>query len=233
MQPGLVLCASANPVHQAKPEGTRGTAETYAYDLEEVLFMLGKLSEPARTVVAVAAFTGLRESELRGLQWPDYDGNYLHVRRSVWHTHVGLTKTKASEAKVPVIGPLRKLLDAHKKGNGTHDWIFAGDKKGFSLNLDNLSSRSIRPVLKAAWKGWKPFRSGLATVLFGLGVPAETAKIILRHTDAAVTRRHYIVLKSQNEGAAAMRKLEKALVNVGQIRASKKRAKPRNRVKPA
>jgi hypothetical protein len=40
----------------------------HAYTLEEVAEMLDKLPEPARTVCAVAEFTGLTRSELKGLK---------------------------------------------------------------------------------------------------------------------------------------------------------------------
>lgn len=229
----LGFVSGSNPVHQSKPEGEMNDVETYAYNSKEVLEMLKKLPDPARVVVATAAFTGLRKSELRGLQWEDYDGSYLHVQRSVWRTHVGKTKTPLSKAKVPVIEPLRKVLDAHKQRPGTSKWIFSGNKKGFALDLDNLVGRVIRPKLGADWKGWKPFRSGIATVLFGLNVPAETVKIILRHSDAKTTQRHYILLKAHKEGAAAMRKLEGALGNVGQVRASAKPTKSKKRPTPA
>jgi integrase len=43
-------------------------SDEHAYTLEEVAEMLDKLPEPARTVCAVAAFTGLARSELRGLK---------------------------------------------------------------------------------------------------------------------------------------------------------------------
>jgi integrase len=108
---------------------------SYAYSLADVEWMLSQLNEPARTIVAVAAFTGLRESEIRGLQWSDYTGAELFVRRSVWRRAVGATKTQESKARVPVIAPLRKLLDEHRRQNGKHEWIFSGEK-GFSLNLD-------------------------------------------------------------------------------------------------
>ena len=49
-------------------------SNVHAYTLEEVAEMLDKLPEPARTVCAVTAFTGLSRSELRGLKWEDYDG---------------------------------------------------------------------------------------------------------------------------------------------------------------
>src|SRR5258708_29304228 len=40
-----------------------------AYSLEEIALMLSVLPEPSRTVVATAAFTGLRAGEIRGLTW--------------------------------------------------------------------------------------------------------------------------------------------------------------------
>ena len=163
------------------------------------------------TVCGVAAFAGLRESEIRGLQRSDYDGNYLHVRRAVWRVHVGETKTPDSKSSVPVITPLRKLLDAHVRRNGEGEWLFTGERKGFALNLDNLAARTIRPALGDRWKGWHAFRRGLATNLFTLGVAPEVVQTILRHSDAATTRKHYILLKSQDEGRAAMTRLEKAV----------------------
>lgn len=207
----LGFVTGTNPIREARAEGKKTNFKRYAYSLSEVEWMLERLAEPARTVVALAAFSGLRESEIRGLQWPDYDGTSLHVRRSIWRTHVGETKTEESANSVPVIGPLRKILDLHKRRDGAGPWIFVGQKKGFALNLDNLCARDIRPVVGSRWHGWHAFRRGVATNLFELGVPVETAKIILRHANVATTQAHYIVLKSQREGKAAMRKLEQAV----------------------
>ena len=212
-----------NPVHESKPEGSRTEFEGAAYTAKDVEDMLGKLSGLPRVVVGVAAFTGLRLAELRGLQWADYDGRNLYVRRSVWRKNVGQTKTPESKASVPVIKPLRLLLDAHKESSNGHVWIFQGTKNKFSLNLDNLTGREIRPVLGDRWRGWHGFRRGIATVLFGLGVDAEVAAMILRHSDSAVTRRHYIKLQSQKEGAAAMQRLEKSLAGKGRLRGKQKR----------
>ncbi|MGA3092780.1 MAG: tyrosine-type recombinase/integrase [Terriglobales bacterium] len=201
----------ANLAREAKAEGRRSDPQLHAYALAEIEDILKTLDEPARTVCGVAAFAGLRKSEIRGLQRSDYDGNSLHVRRAIWRVHVGETKTPESKSSVPVIAPLRKLLDAHTKQNGHGEWLFTGDRKGFALNLDNLAARVIRPALGNRWKGWHAFRRGLATNLFSLGVAPEVVQTILRHSDAATTRKHYILLKSQDEGRAAMTRLEKAV----------------------
>jgi integrase len=189
--------------------------------LSDLQFFLEKLDEPARTVVATAAFSGLRESEIRGLQWSDYSGTELMVRRSVWRTFTGETKTPESKAVVPVISPLKKMLDAHRRRNGDGSWIFAGEKKGFALNLDNLARRVIIPKVRERWHGWHGWRRGLATILFDLGVDPEIASKILRHADSAVTRRHYIMLESRKQGAKAMRKLQSLVTR--KVKTSKKR----------
>ena len=202
---------TANPVVGTKAEGKRSTFKPHAYTLEEITDMLAVLAEPARTCVAVAAFTGLRQSELRGLRFEDYDGQALNVQRSIWRTHVGDTKTAGSDGQIPVIPFLQKILNEHAKRVGKKGYIFAGEKKRFALSLDNLTGRIIRPALGDKWKGWHAFRRGISTNLFQLGVPAETIQLILRHADAATTRRHYIVLESKAHGDAAMKKLERAV----------------------
>jgi integrase len=212
----------SNPVQGARADGKRSDFEAHAYSLKDLEYFLEKLNEPARTVIGVAAFTGLRLSEIRGLRWEDYDGQEIVVRRSVWRTFTGETKTPESKAAVPVIAPLRKILEAHKRQNGTNGWIFAGEKKGFALNLDNLARRSILPAVGDRWKGWHGWRRGLATILFDLGVDPEIASKILRHADSAVTRRHYIILESRKQGRKAMRKLE-TLVNRA-VKTKKKRS---------
>jgi integrase len=100
------------------------------------------------------------------------------------------------------------MLDAHRKRNADSTWIFAGEKKGFALNLANLARRSIIPKVGELWRGWHGWRRGLATILFDLGVDPEMASKILRHADSAVTQRHDIMLESRKQGRKAMRKLE-------------------------
>ena len=57
--------------------------DTYAYSLDEVKKMLLVLPEPARIIVMTAAYTGLRKSEIVGLEWCDFNGSVLNVERSI------------------------------------------------------------------------------------------------------------------------------------------------------
>jgi len=225
-----------------KIRGVKGRAkgETFAYSLEDMKSILGCLTEPSRVVMAVAAYTGLRRGEIVGLQWADYDGDVIHVRRNICFGERGemsveLPKTEASEASVPVIAPLRKILNAWKAtavqkhgAETTKDcWIFqAGftrkdnhpdtllDAAGLTpLSPQNVLRDVISPALekvKVEWHGFHAFRRGLATNLRSLGVDDLTIKEILRHSDVSVTRASYIK-RIDEKSVEAMDKFEAEL----------------------
>lgn len=187
-------------------------SNSHAYTLEEVAEMLDKLPEPARTVCAVAAFTGLTRSELRGLKWSDYDGKTIKVQRKIWQGHIGAPKTEAREAGVCVVPELQKILAKYRAafppvGDG---WVFRGEKLLQPLDLDNLSRRDIPQFINGAWFGWHAFRRGLATRLHEANVKDKEIQAILRHADISTTQAYYI--KSTPEAAAAgLKKLANVL----------------------
>jgi integrase len=201
-----------NPMRETVvPRTGKPMVNMHAYTLEEIEAMLKVLPEPSRTAVLVAALTGLRHSEIRGLRWEDFTGDELRVQRSVWASHVTETKTKASTASVPVIPMLRKALAAHRK-QSTGEFIFSGGT-GRPLVLANHVKRFIVPKLEAAkveWQGWHPFRRGLATNLYALGVNDKTIQTILRHANVSTTMAHYVKSTSA-DSRAAMKKLDKAV----------------------
>jgi integrase len=185
-----------NPMDDTKAGGKSKTSlEPHAFTFAELKKMFKVLPEPAKTVCAVAAFTGLTESELRGLRWEDYDGKSIHVRQKIWRTYVGPPKTKARKSSIPVIPLLRDILAQCKKEfpPTSQGFIFAGEKKGFALSLDNLSRRDISPILDGGWHGWHSFRRGLGTRLFALGEDAQRIQMILRHANVSMTQAHYII----------------------------------------
>jgi integrase len=140
---------SENPMRDvAIPQGS-AAEDTHAYSLEEVLAMLEVLPEPAKTVVATAAFTGLRRSELRGLRWEDISDTELNIRRTVWNTHIQeKTKTTSSKAPIPLVPILRKWLEAHRAAFLGEGFVFAGPKMNRPLNLSNLARRVIVPAIE-------------------------------------------------------------------------------------
>jgi integrase len=193
-----------NPVTLAEipafaPKGKAGRA----YSLAEIGLMLSVLPEPAATVVATAAYTGLRLGELQGLTWADYtppaEGNdlgLLHVRRSIWRGIVGEPKTEESKAAVPVVPQLAAKLATFRRFTAYQDRgpIFV-NAVGKPMDLNALYYRRMRDAIKRAgvvWVGWHGFRRGLASNLNRLGVDDSVIQAILRHSDIAVTQGCYI-----------------------------------------
>ncbi len=202
-----------NPVIGVAIPKAKAGGETYAYSLEEVTRMIMLLPEPAATVVATAAFTGLRRSELRGLLWENYTGSELHVTRSVWNSTVDEPKTPKSKAPVPVIRQLRTMLDNHRARCGSPTGPMFPNHLGKPVCLNNLANRMIIPVLRKAgmeWHGWHAFRRGLATNLNRLGVPGKTIQAILRHSNLSTTMNVY-VKSVEEDSVRAMQTLESVL----------------------
>jgi integrase len=143
-----------NPVTGVTVPPAPEAGETYAYSLEEIKGMLRVLPEPARTMVATAAFTGLRRSELQGLLWEslgarDKEGNrLLHVTRSIVAGTVQQCKTKASRAMVPLLPSLERILEAHRQSDkGPETGPIFRTSVGTPLAPHNVLGRQILPVL--------------------------------------------------------------------------------------
>jgi len=102
--------------------------------------MLVAVPESAKTIIAVAAFTGARAGEIEGMVWENYRKGGLFVSRSIWHGHVTEPKTKASKAAILVVPYLAVMLERHRVRMGNPnagpfssierqaDWIAASPK---------------------------------------------------------------------------------------------------------
>jgi len=190
------VLAGPNPVHDVEIPKARPAGETCAYSLEEELKMLAVLTEPAATVVATAAFAGARKGELRGLLWENYDASELRVQHSVWRSHVGEPNSPKSQGAIPVIAPLRTLLDRHRArcGGPSGGFIFSSAKRQ-PMNLEALAIDVVRPALEKAglnWHGWHAFRRGLGTNLHRPGVSDKVIQEILRHANVTTTMNIYV-----------------------------------------
>jgi integrase len=145
---------SPNPVQGAMiPKKAAAMAKTYAATPDEVMAILATLEKAnewkARAAVGLMFFAGLRPGEARGARWEDYDGKRLIVTQSVWDTHTTSSKTTDAASPVPVIDTLADILAKVREvdGNPATGPILRGPSRK-SVNLDNLSKRTIVPTLR-------------------------------------------------------------------------------------
>ncbi|PSH03259.1 MAG: hypothetical protein CXZ00_13080 [Acidobacteria bacterium] len=213
--------------------------ETYAYSLDEIQSMLAVLPERAAAVFAVAAFAGLRRSEIQGLLWENYQEGTIRVTRAIWQGHVNDPKTERSKGAVPVIQQLAARLDLYRLrcGNPQSGPMFL-NTKGSPLDLNNLRNREILPALERCalcrkaqsdheeadhqyehdnslpqWHGWHAARRGLGSNLYALGVPEKVIQTILRHANVSTTVTYYVKTRDE-QTAQAMAKLEDAMPEI-------------------
>jgi integrase len=137
-----------NPARNSAIPQVRPSEETYAYSLEEILQILALLPEPAATVFAVAAFTGARRGEIRGLLWESYRDGEIQITRSIWRGYITEPKTRKSRGAIPVIAPLARRLETHRIrcGNRISGPMFP-NLNGSPMDLGNVLNRVILPAL--------------------------------------------------------------------------------------
>jgi integrase len=117
-----------NPIRFVRQSAKRRTAPTLLAPIEIKMLVEG-LGLRERTLVLLAASTGLRESELFGLKWGDIDfaAGIMNVTRSVVYGIVGPCKTESSQKPVPLHPLLAENLAQWRErsvNRKSEDWIF-------------------------------------------------------------------------------------------------------------
>lgn len=209
---------SKNPVPDAKwLVKVARPQKQMEYSLDSVLAML-RVLEPidlqAALAVGLAYFTALRPAEIRGLRWEDYDGAELNIRRAVWRSVVGETKTEDSAATVPVIETLRSLLERHRLESA--DGFILQNSAGRPLSLDSLNVRVITPAMEKAgiaWNGFYPARRGISGLVTDSSKNALNSTGLLRHSTPVTALQHYT--RAQKDSIlAAMEEIERRAVAI-------------------
>src|ERR1700688_4679734 len=91
-----------NPIYLVRQSANRRTPPTILVPAE-IKALVDNLDLRERTLVLLAASTGLRQSEMFGLKWGDIDfaQRNMYVTRSIVYGVVGPCKTEASQKPVP------------------------------------------------------------------------------------------------------------------------------------
>jgi integrase len=139
---------------------------------EEVSAILAHAKGRWRPLFLVAAFTGLRASEIRGLRWADVDlkANKLHVtQRADKFNKIGPPKSEAGKREVP-FGPMLH--------NTLREWRLACPKSELGLVFPNTKGK-IEGLPNILTRGLIP--TVLAAGLVAEGKPKYTGMHCLRH----------------------------------------------------
>lgn len=178
--------------------------------------------EPYQTLVVLAGCTGLRCSELSGLQWGDFDfrEGKVSIRRAVVAGRVDVTKTEASTSDLPLHPLLVERLLAWREltpWKAPTDWVFASPYKNGEkpLTLWNAQTLIIKPAGKALGLGdigWHSLRHTYRALLDKTGAPMGVQQKLMRHASITTTMNTYGDAY-MDEKRAAHEKIVSQLVN--------------------
>lgn len=187
-----------NPAHGIRIRSTGSRIEHRFYSPAQVRQLLPELTEPCRTVIKLAALTGLRIGEILALRWKRVDllRGTIEVAETYSDGEFGTPKTRSSNRVIPMSGFLRGLLEAHRtetKSGAPNSLVFC-TPSGTPLNQKNLYNRVLAPAcdrIKQPRVSWHSFRHTHATLLTEVGESIKTAQALLGHSDLGTTLNTY------------------------------------------
>jgi integrase len=170
---------------------------------EEVGSIIANAKPRWRPLFVVAAFTGLRASELRRLRWEDVDlkKNELHVRQRADRFKVmGRPKSRAGERTVPFGSYVSNTLKEWKLvcPKGELDLVFPNGA-GRVEDLMNIVSRGLAPAqgahytkyTDAKYTGMHVFRHFYASWCIDRNLPPKVIQERLGHASITITYDRY------------------------------------------
>lgn len=182
--------------------------------VEQFEKLIAKLAFRERLLVFLAMTTGLRRSEITGLQWKDVDflGLQINVSRGVVDGVVGECKSEASEAPVPLSAEVAEMLKAWRQltNHNPDDFVFVAEcnragkeQKGRRpLCLTRVFQYWVKPVAKELSInirnfGWHTFRRTYITWVAAVTDNPKVTMELARHANISTTMNVYADLKKQ------------------------------------
>jgi integrase len=227
---------SANPLEDLTlPPDKRGEREKpfiYPHQFEALLELI---PEPYASMIFVAVWTGLRVSELLGLNWRNIHEDSITVARRYCRGDWSKTKTKTSAATISVpravidrIHRLKTLtVDVRAglatrhyqvvKADGPDDLVFQSVKDGKPMRDNNILSRFIKPAARKLGLpavNWRCLRTSCATWMVRGGADPKSVQGQMRHARIATTLEIYaqVVPEGQRRAVEQMEEYAKQSV---------------------
>jgi integrase len=187
-----------NPIQLVRQGAKRRKTPTVLTP-EEIRLLADGLAVRERTLVLLAASTGLRQSELFGLKWGDinFAEGTMNVTRSIVCGIVGPCKTESSQKPVPIHPVIVDALEkwkAHQRYRKLDDWIFASGCRrrgrqpywGQAILRKYIRPKALELGIEKRF-GWHTFRHTYSTLLRSVGTEFKVMQELLRHSSLRST----------------------------------------------
>jgi integrase len=201
-----------NPIRLVRQSAKRKAAPNVLTP-GEIKMLVDGLDLREKTLVLLAASTGLRQSEMFSLKWRDIDFELktINVTRSIVYGVVGQCKTEASQKPVPAHLLLLEALAAWRQRQPykrPDDWVFASRRQRGRKPIwgQAILRKFIRPKAQELGIerhfGWHTFRHTYSTLLRSVGTEFKVMQELLRHSSLRSTLDVYTQAMTPSKKAA-------------------------------
>lgn len=194
-----------------------GRIEVTPFSLEEVQRIITSVRDDFKPYYTIRFFTGMRTSEIDGLQWKNIDlqRREIHIREALVNGVLGGTKTYGSDRTIQMNDRVyQAFLQQKSLNNGKSSFVFC-NRDGGPLDYRLVNKRVWHPLLR--YLGLKPRRAyqtrhTAATLWLSAGENPEWIARQLGHSTTEMLFRvysRYIPNVTRRDGSAFEAMLEK------------------------
>lgn len=201
------------PAHKIVESGDSPIAELSFLEPHEVRQLVDNAQEGDyraldRALYTVAAYTGLRQGELRGLRW-----SHVDFERSVVHVLEGLTRGRRSSPKgkrrravplAPTAAQALLELQAASPWTEPEHPVFATPSTGNPMAVASLMTRYRKALVAARLSptfSFHDLRHTFGTTMARQGVPVGTIQAWMGHADLTTTQLYMHYAPKANDAA--------------------------------
>ncbi|RZG84496.1 site-specific integrase [Acinetobacter sp. WCHAc060033] len=191
--------------------------EVTPFSLEEVQKILSTVRDDFKPYYTIRFFTGMRTSEIDGLQWKnvDFQRREIHIREALVNGVLGGTKTYGSDRTIQMSERIYQAFKQQKSlNNGKSDFVFCS-RNGGPLDYRIVNKRVWHPLLRfLGLKSRRAYqtRHTAATLWLSAGENPEWIARQLGHSTTEMLFRvysRYIPNVTRRDGSAFEAMLEK------------------------
>jgi integrase len=200
------------------------TPETRYLSADECELLLAHARGMVREMILTALRTGMRQGEIKGLQWQsiDWETRSVVIQHSFCDVRKVLDTPKSNRSRyIPLDVDVFELLYRRKKTSG---FVFLDSDNGKPFNSPRLNLRLAMVCRAAGVKRvtWHVLRHTFATQLAMKGTPLNIVQALLGHASITTTMRYAHVAPSALRTAIDMLNPKTALAaDLGQPAGSK------------
>ena len=194
-----------------------GKIEVTPFSLEDVHKIITTVRDDFKPYYTIRFFTGMRTSEIDGLQWKNIDlpRREIHIREALVNGELGGTKTYGSDRTIQMSDRVyQAFLQQKSLNNGKSSFVFC-NRDGGPLDYRLVNKRVWHPLLR--YLGLKPRRAyqtrhTAATLWLAAGENPEWVARQLGHSTTEMLFRvysRYIPNVTRRDGSAFEAMLER------------------------